>query len=90
MANKQDGFSEFFIVVTILMMIACAGINYPTYKSPLNDHITGEYSFEDKTCLKDMFEKPIFMVDPDVVFSTSNNKIVKIVPHNGNWQIIND
>ena len=92
MPTKQNGFSSFFMVVITLIMFACAGINYPIHKSPRDDHFINEYSFKEKidVSLKDMFEKPIYMIDSGLIFSTPNNKIVKIVPHIESWQIIND
>ena len=52
-------------------MFACAGINYPTHKSPMDDHFINEYSFKEKidANLKDMFEKPIYMIDSGLTFS---------------------
>ena len=92
MTKNRNGLQGIFIVAVTLIMFACAGINYPIHVSSIDDYTVNEHSYKDGTevNLKNMFEKPIFMIDSGVTFSTTSNKIVKIVPHNESWQIINE
>jgi len=92
MTSKQNRIIGFYIVAITTIMIACAGVHYPLPEVTNNAMITNEYSVKEKTEVgkQSIFVQPVFIVDKAISFSTPDNRIIKITPHNESWKIIKD